>query len=187
MKTTLSFYAFSPSKQLTFTALFASLCLLGTLVISIPLPIGYFNVGDVFVLLAGWCLGPIYGCIAAGLGSALADIIAGFSLYAPFTFFIKAADAFLAYTIWALFTKRTHLKRLDGVFRFLSAWIGEVCMAAGYFLTETLLFGVSAAFGSVTGNLLQGGCCLILATAICALLRSVAAVKKLFPHLEKKE
>ena len=186
MKATHSLHAFSPSKQLTFTALFAVLCLLGTLVISIPLPLGYFNIGDVFVLLAAWCLGPLYGCIAAGLGGALADIIAGFSLYAPFTFLIKAADAFLAYTIWALFTKRTQSKRLDAIFRFLSALVGEVCMAVGYFLTEILLFGASAALVSISGNLLQGGCCLILATAVCTLLQSVSAVKKLFPRLEKK-
>ena len=47
----------SHAKNIVFSAVFAALCCVGTLVIIIPLPYGYFNAGDIFVLLAGWCLG----------------------------------------------------------------------------------------------------------------------------------
>ena len=55
----------SAAKRLAFTALFAALCCVGTMFIVIPLPHGYFNAGDVFVLLAGWCMGPVFGSVAA--------------------------------------------------------------------------------------------------------------------------
>lgn len=51
----------SVAKRLAFSAVFAALCCVATVVIVVPLPYGYFNLGDVFVLLAGWCLGPLYG------------------------------------------------------------------------------------------------------------------------------
>ena len=152
MKTTLSMRAIAPSKQLAYAALFAALCCLGTVVIAIPLPIGYFNVGDVFVLLAGWCLGPIYGTIAAGAGSALADIVSGYPIYAPATFIIKALNAFIAYMVCTFIKKRikkpTHLP----LARTLSAILGESCMVAGYFLYESILYGVAAATGGLLGN-----------------------------------
>ena len=44
MKTTLRTHAFSLSKQLALTAVFAALCLIGTIVIVVPLPFGFFNV-----------------------------------------------------------------------------------------------------------------------------------------------
>ncbi len=117
MKTATSLRAFSPSKQLALTSLFAALCLVGTLVIVIPLPVGFFNVGDVFVLLAGWFLGPVYGSLAAGLGSALADIIAGYGIYAPFTFAIKAFDALSAYLVWRFLKKYIRKEQKNDYYR----------------------------------------------------------------------
>ena len=57
----------SAAKRLAFTALFAALCCVGTMFIVIPLPHGYFNAGDVFVLLAGWCMGPVFGGVCSVL------------------------------------------------------------------------------------------------------------------------
>lgn len=60
----------SAAKRLAFTALFAALCCVGTMFIVIPLPHGYFNAGDVFVLLAGWCMGPCSAALRRGLAAA---------------------------------------------------------------------------------------------------------------------
>ena len=66
------------TRKLVYCAAFAALCCLTTYLLAFPFPggIGYFNVGDVIVLLAGWCLGPWLGGVAAGGGSALADVMA---------------------------------------------------------------------------------------------------------------
>ena len=76
----------------------AALTCIATMVIKIPSPLnGYLNLGDCVVLLAGWMLSPVYGFLAAGVGSALADLFSGYVVYAPATFVIKGLMALVAY------------------------------------------------------------------------------------------
>ena len=182
MKTTNS--PLSLSKQLAFSALFASLCLIGTMVIAIPLPTGYFNVGDVFVLLSAWFLGPLYGSLAAGIGSALADVIMGYAVYAPFTLLIKGADAFIAYLVWSFLKTLLTKPQLDSALRFCAALAGETIMVLGYLLVETLFYGFPVALTTLLGNATQGGCCLLLATIIMGIFYQIKAVGRLFPYLK---
>ncbi len=172
------------AKNLAFAALFAALCCIGTLVIAIPLPNGYFNMGDTFVLLSSWCLGPVYGSIAAALGSALADVISGYALYALPTFFIKGLDAFAAYMVWAFLKKIINKEKLDFLPRVISAIIGEIVMVLGYFLFELALYGFGGAMLAVVGNLTQGACATICAVLIIAILYPIKATKNLFPALK---
>ena len=66
------------------SALLAALCCVATMVVQIPSPMqGYVNLGDCFVLLSGWMLGPWYGFAAGGIGSMLADVLLGYAHYAP--------------------------------------------------------------------------------------------------------
>ena len=77
----------SKTKKIVVTALMAAMVCVATMLIKIPSPMkGYLNIGDCTVLLCGWLLAPGYGFIAAGLGSALADIFSGYITYAPATF-----------------------------------------------------------------------------------------------------
>jgi uncharacterized membrane protein len=80
------------------------------MVIKIPtLTGGYMNIGDGMVLLCGFILGPVWGSLAAGIGSMLADLV-GYPIYAIATFLIKALMAFVAYFLMkflkAVFKKR---------------------------------------------------------------------------------
>ena len=87
--------------------MFAALACVATMVIKIPSPLGgYINLGDCIVLLAGWMLSPIYGLLAAGLGSALADILSGYVAYAPMTFVIKALMAVATFYIFIISDKK---------------------------------------------------------------------------------
>ena len=179
-------HSFSSSKSLAFTALFAALCCLGTVVIVVPLPFGYFNAGDVFVLLAAWCLGPLYGGVAAAVGSALADIISGYAIYAPATFIIKGLLAFTAYTVWFFLKKCIKREQLDALPRLLSAIVGEMVMVGGYFVYEWILYGLAGATATIFGNLLQGVCGVLLAVALAAALYPIKSVQRLFPALHTK-
>ncbi len=183
MKRAVSLHAFSLSKQLAFTAVFAALCCIGTIVIVVPLPTGYFNAGDVFVLLAGWCLGPLYGSVAAAVGSALADVISGFPVYAPATFFIKGSVAFLAFYICFLFKKVIKKEKLDCISRALSAVISEAAMVLGYFVFEWILYGLGGATGALLGNVLQRVCCGACAILLIAGLYPAKSVQNFFPSL----
>ena len=171
------------AKKISFAALFAALCCIGTIAIVIPLPNGYFNIGDVFVLLAGWCLGPIYGVIAAALGTALADVISGYTLYALPTFFIKGIEAFLAYALWRFISQIVKNAKWNFIARGVSALVGGVWMAFGYFLFESILYGFGGAAVSVIGNLTQGVCCAVCAVLLITVLSPIKGVQKLFPAL----
>ena len=170
----------SLTKKLAFTALFATLCCVSTLLVTVPLPNGYFNTGDVFVLLSGWCLGPLYGAVAAAVGSALADLWSGFALYAPATFFIKGLTATLAWLV-AFFMKKVIQKdSLDFISRIVGAIAGETVMVLGYFLFETVLYGVAGGALALVGNTLQGVCCGSLAVILFSALYSIKTVRNLF-------
>ena len=70
---------------------------LTAMVIRVPSPTGgYMNLGDTVVLLGAFLLGPWYGALAGGIGSAMADALAGYMVYAPATLVIKAVMAILA-------------------------------------------------------------------------------------------
>ena len=88
-------------KKLVFSALMAALVYAATMMIQIPSPMnGYVNLGDCFVLLSGWLLGPWYGAAAAGIGSMLTDLLSGYAHYAPGTLLIKGLDAMAAALIF---------------------------------------------------------------------------------------
>jgi uncharacterized membrane protein len=185
MKNTRALRSHTLAKQLAFSALFAALCFVSTFVITVPLPNGYFNTGDVFVLLSGWFLGPIYGAVAAAVGSALADVLSGFAFYAPATFFIKGMDAALAWLVWK--AMKTALKKpsLDCVCRGASAIAAETFMVLGYFLFESALYTFAGGAVALLGNTLQGVLCGVCATVLCIVFYRIPAVKKLFPAFDE--
>jgi len=64
--------------------------------ISIVATKGYFNVGEIGVYISALLFGPYVGAFAGGVGSALADIATGYSVYAPGTLIIKGCEGYLA-------------------------------------------------------------------------------------------
>ncbi len=148
--------------------IFAALCCVATM-IAVPLPFGYFNLGDIFVILAGWILGPI-GAIAGAIGSTIADLLLGFALYAPATFIIKGAVALIAYYTYKLFSGRTEKKPIPIL---LSSLVSESFMIVGYFLFEAFVLGYGmGAIASVPGNALQGVASVIGSVVIFLALRT---------------
>ena len=164
------------TKKLVITALFMALTMVATMFIRIPLPLGYVNLGDVFVLLSVFVLGPIYGTIAAGVGSGLADLF-GFVTYAPGTLIIKSAMALVAWLIYTLLLKVTNKKILAEI---AGGIVGAILMACGYFLYETLFFTTAAvAIVNVPWNLLQGGIGVVLSVIVMRVLTAIKALEKL--------
>ena len=67
-------------RKIIMSALFAALACVATMIIKIPTPgtSGYIHPGDAIVILSGAILGPVWGFFAAGIGSAMADLIGGY-------------------------------------------------------------------------------------------------------------
>ncbi len=155
--------------RIVLTALFAALVCVATMIIRIPSPTGgYINAGDAIALLSAFLLGPYWGAAAAGLGSMLADLLAGYPAYAPGTLVIKAATALVA----GLIARKLPARPAAG--RLLGGLCGELIMVLGYlgYTAVCLGYGVGA-LPEVPGNLAQGAFG-IIASALLArgLLRS---------------
>ncbi len=150
-------------KKLVFAALFAALSCVATMVIRIPTPIGgYIHAGDAVVLLSAFLLGPWWGAAAAGLGSALADLIAAYDLYVPGTFVIKFIVALLAGFLLNCRIVRSALARAV-----IAGVMGETFMVLGYLAYEALILGYgAAAVGGVPMNCIQGAFGVVAGSAL---------------------
>ena len=157
-------------KKLVFSALMAALVYAATMMIQIPSPMnGYVNLGDCFVLLSGWLLGPWYGAAAAGIGSMLTDLLSGYAHYAPGTLLIKGLDAMAAALIFRALRERRSAPLV--LAQTVSGVAAEIIMVAGYFGYASLWLGKGlAAAASIPGNVVQGVFGLVAAAVVYAIL-----------------
>lgn len=143
-------------KKMVIAALLTALTFVGTTIIRIPTPtLGYIHPGDGFVLLSGLLLGPLWGALAAGLGSALSDLVGGYVTYVPATFIIKALTALVAYYVFKALAKKIS-KGKDIPTLIISGVVGELVMVFGYFVFEIFLLAYTSA-GELTGASLIPG------------------------------
>ncbi len=165
-------------------AIMTALATIMTIVIQIPYPgtSGYFNFGDTMVMLGGLLLGPVGGFFAGGVGSALADVISGYTFYAPITLIVKGLEGMAVGFFSFKVKKHVRLSKWD----ILGVILGAIIMLAGYFVAQVIIFapilGVAVAIATaigelVTVNLAQvvigGAVALIVGPTIRSYLRSV--------------
>ena len=169
--------SYSRTQKICFCALVTAVICACTF-IALPLPIGYFNLGDVAVLVSAYVGGPLWGTLAAALGSSLADLLMGYTLYAPATALIKAVVALAACLLYRIFKKIILKESLDLIPRAIASVVAEIFMVVGYFLYEAfiLTYGLGASV-SIPGNAVQ---------ALCGVLGStifMTAIRKLKLHI----
>ena len=159
--------------------MFAALSCAATMVIQIPIATGYLNFGDGLCLLAGWILGPWYGFAAAGVGSALVDLLSGYAHYVPGTFVIKGLVALIA-----AFLVRPLLRKGEKIPFWKLALLelpSELVMVAGYFGYKALILGKGlAAAASIPNNLVQGAVGIVLSVLLYTALSRVPDIHKAF-------
>lgn len=156
------------TKKLVFAALFAALCCVMTMVVRIPTPGtgGYIHPGDAAVILCGIFLDPVTALFAAGIGSAMSDLLGGYFVYVPITFVIKGLIAFLGSHLYRHAIAHGKSAYLAVV---LCGVIDIVLVAGGYFLCELPLYGIGAA-ASIPANLIQGASGLVISSVLYPLL-----------------
>lgn len=94
----------------------------------LPKPLGYVNLGEATIFIFSLLMGPLVGAFAGGVGSMLADIILGYSSYAPATLVIKGFEGFIV----------GYLRRFNEI---AAMAVGSVSMILGYFLYDYILYG----------------------------------------------
>lgn len=163
------------TKKIVLNGLMISLVCLATMAIQIPVPStnGYVNIGDTIIFITSILFGPIPGMIAGGIGSALADILSGYTHWALFTLIVKGLEGYVVGFIINKF-KNTSLNII------LSTLLGSVIMVFGYFVFGAYLsggFGVSLL--SVPSNCIQGVVSIFLAVPLASSLINTKSVNYL--------
>ena len=161
----------SKVKNLTTTALFMALTCIATMIIKLPTPGtgGYVHLGDAFVILSGILLGPLYGALAGGIGSALADLLGGYFIYVPITFLVKALMAAGVGFIYHKLTAKLHNRLIKSL---LCGIYATILVAAGYLFFESFIYG-NAALASVPANIGQGISGLVISTLLLPILQKL--------------
>ena len=148
------------ARIVTTTALMAAVIFVVTFAVRIPMPIaagGYLNIGDAAVYIAASLLGGPWGMLAAGAGSALADLSAGYAIYALPTAAVKGAMGLVC----------GRLMERAGFARFIVASIiGGAIMTGGYAAFDIALFNVNQALAGAPFNMIQWGCGVAVAAAL---------------------
>lgn len=170
--------------RLVLTALLAALICSATMFFRVPSPIGgYLHLGDGFVLLAAFLLGPFNGALAAGMGSMLADLLAGYPMYAAGTLVIKGLTALLAGAAHRALLGKAGRPDQPGssISAMLVAGVaGELFMVAGYFAYSALCLGYGVgALAELPGNLCQAAAGVVFSTVLTPALFRHPEIRKL--------
>lgn len=159
-------------KKYISAALMAALTCFATYIIRVPSPTGYIHPGDSLVILSAIILGPLYGGLSAGIGSMLADLLAGYPHYAVATFIIKALTAVICSIIFRQLRAKIYSIIIAGI-------LGSIVVTLGYFTVEYFMYGLGGALSGVPLNLVQNLFGIILSTLLYPLLLRVPQIKEL--------
>ncbi|MDO5491512.1 MAG: ECF transporter S component [Bacillota bacterium] len=156
--------------HIVMTAMMMCIIMVSILLLRIPIPFtqGYVNLSDAMVFMAVIILGWRYGAVAAGLGSMLGDLMAGFAIWAPWSLGIKAGMAI----IFGLILESALCRRKLSGRGFLSVEIvgmvlAGLFMAAGYYFAEGIMYGnwIVAVLG-IPWNIAQFAVGIVLAVVL---------------------
>ena len=159
------------TKIITKIGILIAITAIMTIVISIPIVggNGYVNLGDMVIFVTALLLNRKYAFIVGGIGSFLADIFLGYSLYAPTTFIVKGLEGFIAGSLLET--------EMGKKYPLIATIIAGIWMAFGYYIFEMFLYGAKGAIVSVPANLIQGLVGAILANILFKALKNSKILK----------
>lgn len=125
-------------KKTSYAGIMIALVFIGTSIIKLPTPFtnGYIHLGDAFVLISGFILGPLWGGLAAGIGSALADFLSPYANWTIPTFIIKAiAAAIIGWSrSFPILQKNDNKKVIIGIL------LSGTTVVLGYYIASTIMY-----------------------------------------------
>lgn len=157
-------------RRLVLYGLAIALVAVTTLAIRVPNPAhGYVNLGDSMIFALALLGGPGLAAVGGGLGSAMADLLAGYPQWIIPTFVVKGVEGLLAGLLAGRLAAK--LKHLPTLLRaVLGLALAGVWMVAGYFLSATAMYGVAAALANIPADFIQAGVSIPIALALAWLL-----------------
>ena len=142
------------AKFVTINALSIALVCVSTMAIQIPIPLGYMHLGNTCILLTAALFGPTTGLLAGGIGSALADLLTGYTQWVLPTLLIKSIMGFaIGYLAWGK-EKKLHMASVRTL---LASIAGVAVMIAGYTIAGAVMNGsIYTGLLQVPGLTLEG-------------------------------
>ncbi|WP_251860871.1 ECF transporter S component [Clostridium sp. Marseille-Q2269] len=116
-------------------AIMAAIICVVTFTIKVPTYAGYTHLGDSMVLLSVVLLGRKKGVFSSAIGMAMADIISGYLVWAPFTILIKGLMAFIAGTI--IYKDKEKQENLS--VKLLGFILAGIWMVVAYYLAGAII------------------------------------------------
>lgn len=158
--------------KVSVVAVLTAVVVVFTMIVRIPTAKGYLNLCDVAICFIAFTFGPWSAFIAAGLGTALADLFSGYAQWAPISFVVHGLEGLLV----ALIVRKKDSITTPFIAKILA---GIVCMATvslGYFILSTwFISGYAVAAAEIPWNLVQSGVGVVLGLALAT------AVKRAYP------
>lgn len=142
------------AKFVTINALSIALVCVSTMAIQIPIPLGYMHLGNTCILLTAALFGPTTGLLAGGIGSALADLLTGYTQWVLPTLLIKSIMGFaIGYLAWGK-EKKLHMASVRTL---IASIAGVAVMIAGYTIAGAVMNGsIYTGLLQVPGLTLEG-------------------------------
>lgn len=155
------------------TAMMMAAVFVVTRFIQIPIPLGYFNIGNCVILLFCLLIPSPYGILGGSIGSALADLTS-YPVYTLPTLLIKAAMPIVFYLIAG---KMKHKKAAY----ILATAISTLIPLFGYTITGGIIYGsIYTGLAQFPGLLLEYAANLII---FAVAFNPILGVSKSFKHM----
>lgn len=131
------------TNKLVLAGLMCALITLMTMVIQMPIPAtkGYIHLGDCMIFFSVLLLGFKFGALAAGVGSALADLFTGYFHYVPITFVVKSVMALIMGLCIEYAVRKGYGKKAVKVVEAIGMIAGGIFMVIGYYIAEVIMIG----------------------------------------------
>lgn len=171
------------TKMLCYTAIFTALVFLLTDIPKIPFPFGYAHLGDAMIFALPFCFPTRPAAVAAGAGSALADLLGGYPLWIVPTFLIKFCMVYAVFYV-------ARPDKYETTF-FSSRLFAGILLSAGwmigtYALCGSLLYGSGAGTAMLPGLLGKGGINFIVAYGFISIIKNISFLQAKRPTGKNK-
>ncbi|HAK45074.1 MAG TPA: ECF transporter S component [Spirochaeta sp.] len=162
------------SGRIAAIAIMTAVTMVFTYVVRIPIAPtrGYINLGDVAVFFTAFTFGPFTALISGGLGPAIADIVAGYSQWAPITFAAHGLQGLSAALVMIALSRRKFAEPVAGL-------AGMIVMVGLYLAGGAFMVGFAAAAVEIPMNILQN------AVGVFGGFVLSRAVKKAYPPVSR--
>ena len=163
-------------RRLTIAALGTALVCISTRIFQFPIPLGYAHLGNCMILLFAVYFDPWIGALAAGVGSALADLLS-FPVWAFPTLIIKCL---MGYAAAKLAKKRDETATVKSLRTLLAVGVAILIMILGYTVAGAIMYGsVVTGISQIPGLTIEGIVGIVLFYVLGAALEKTGVIGRM--------